>query len=254
MRSLVRRRLEKWITNHIREHFAPLLNARDAQVTGPVRGIAFQLLEGFGNTERRHSDTLISILSAEDRKSIARLGIRLGQINLFVPAMLKTKVIALRAQLWRGHHNAIQATPPSPGRVSLQIANELPASYYSAVGYQPVGSLAVRVDILERLAAALRRRARQGPFSPTRELRSLCGAQPDDFTGILRSLGYQLAAANNEMQDQKRSDKVSLYIHAPKQRKHRKSRPKEKTNARLSFLDPGASPFEALRSLDLSNK
>ncbi len=254
MRSLVRRRLEKWITSHIREHFAPLLNARDAQVTGSVRGIAFQLLEGFGNTERRHSDTLINILSETDRKSLARLGIRLGKINLFMPAMLKTKAIALRDQLWRVHHNAIQVSPPPSGRVSLQIATELPASYYSAIGYQPAGSLAVRVDILERLAAALRRRARQGPFSPSGELRSLCGAQPDDFTGILRSLGYQLATVNNEMQNQKRSDKVSLYIHAPKQSKHRKGRPKEKTNARLSFLDPGASPFEALRSLDLRNK
>ena len=253
MRRLVRRRLESWITNHIGKHFAPLLNALDAPVSGPVRGIAFRLLEGLGNTERRQSAELIRMLSDEDRKSLARLGIRLGQINLFMPAMLKARPIALRAQLWGVHHKSGHGAPP-PGRVSLPVSANVPKSYYPAVGYQTVGSLSVRGDILERLAASLRHHARRGPFSPDPELLSLCGAQPDEFAGILDSLGYRLSEMSNRSQDKTESGKSLLYVHTSKRSKRKKKKLKDKNVKHASVSRSSSSPFDALQSLNLSTK
>ena len=170
-----------------------------------------------------------------------------------MPAMLKAKPIALRDQLWRIHHKSDHGAPP-PGRVSLPISADVPKPYYPAVGYQAVGSLAVRVDILERLAASLRRRARRGPFSPDPELLSLCGAQPNEFASILGSLGYQLSKMSNRSQDKTEFSTSLLYVHASKRGKQKKKKLKAKNVKQSSVSRSSSSPFGVLQSLNLSSK
>jgi ATP-dependent RNA helicase SUPV3L1/SUV3 len=51
--------------------------------------------------------------------------------------------------------------------------------------------LALRPDRLERLAAAARRLARQGPFSAGVDLAAIAGAEPQALRGLLAALGYR---------------------------------------------------------------
>ena len=253
VRNMVRHRLESWIRNHIKKQFAPLLHAHDTALSGPVRGIAFRLLEGLGNTERKGAADLLRTLSNKDRKALANHGIRLGQINLFMPAMLKARRIRLRDQLWRIHHKANHKAP-EPGRVSLTRMGGVPKSYYQAVGYQPVGLMAVRVDILERVSAALRRSARHGPFRPDPALHALSGLKQKDFNGILETLGYCLVTNGTEPDTDIDSGKHALYVRAAKNGQRKKKTLKKNSLTGPNFPNANASHFAALQSLSLNNK
>ena len=62
---------------------------------------------------------------------------------------------------------------------------------YRAIGYWPVGGRAVRLDMLERLAAALARRARAGPVALDSRLANLAGCSGDELAALARDLGYR---------------------------------------------------------------
>ena len=53
------------------------------------------------------------------------------------------------------------------------------------------GPRVLRVDRLERLAAAARALARQGPFAATPALAQLAGAALDELAAMLAALGYR---------------------------------------------------------------
>jgi ATP-dependent RNA helicase SUPV3L1/SUV3 len=78
--------------------------------------------------------------------------------------------------------------------VSLPRDPMLSDEFYNAIGYRIVGPRALRVDQLERLAAALRRLARQGPFTPSPDLASLAGCRQAELPEILTALGYRAVA------------------------------------------------------------
>jgi ATP-dependent RNA helicase SUPV3L1/SUV3 len=67
----------------------------------------------------------------------------------------------------------------------------MPRVFYEAVGYRPLGPLAVRVDIVERLAARAFSLSRQGEFAVVPELLTLVGCGGQDMAGVLSALGYQ---------------------------------------------------------------
>ncbi len=65
-----------------------------------ARGVIFQLCEGLGVLPRRPVEEQLAQLSEEDRKALARLGVRVGVFSLYFPSMLKPVPIRLRAGLW----------------------------------------------------------------------------------------------------------------------------------------------------------
>ena len=73
-------------------------------------------------------------LDEEGRKTLARVGIRLGTEALYVPELLKPRAVRLRAQLWSaasGRHP--EEGPPPEGRVQVARADTTPAAYDAAV-------------------------------------------------------------------------------------------------------------------------
>jgi ATP-dependent RNA helicase SUPV3L1/SUV3 len=51
--------------------------------------------------------------------------------------------------------------------------------------------IALRPDRLERLAAAARRLARRGPFTPEPELAAIAGVEQSKLRGLVATLGYR---------------------------------------------------------------
>jgi ATP-dependent RNA helicase SUPV3L1/SUV3 len=66
-------------------------------------------------------------------------------------------------------------------------------------GLLAAGPLFVRADRLERLAAAARRLARQGPFQATPDLAAAISAKPRDLAGVLAALGYTVSGASGAL-------------------------------------------------------
>jgi ATP-dependent RNA helicase SUPV3L1/SUV3 len=84
-------------------------------------------------------------------------------------------------------------TLPSARRLAkpIEVDPGLPPSFYAAIGFRLLDGLALRPDRLERLAAAARRLARQGPFPAGPELAAIAGVEPGALRGLLAALNYR---------------------------------------------------------------
>ena len=233
----------------------------DSVSSGHSKAITFRLLEGMGNTPRRECESLIRALSPEERKLLARLNVRLGQLNLFVPAMLKTQAICLRDRLWQLHEGT-NNRPVPPGKVTIEVAQGIDPNYYYSVGYQPLGGYALRVDMLERFSAMLRKKARSGPFELDQTLGSLIGADTETLDGVLQHLGYRQIQTHKKVEAREKANLFSTKVDRPRYIKNatkdnpRNNQVKMKnsslTRKRIAARD--GSPFAILRDLKFSKK
>src|SRR3546814_1303493 len=132
--DLIMTRIRAWFERH-QESVAPrLMQVQRADLDGAARGIAFQVLEGLGGAPAAAVEALVKDLDEEGRRTLARVGIRLGTESLYIPELLKPRAVRLRAQLWSaasGRHP--EEGPPPEGRVQVARAEETPAAYDAAL-------------------------------------------------------------------------------------------------------------------------
>jgi ATP-dependent RNA helicase SUPV3L1/SUV3 len=162
-REDVRKRAATWVETRIRLGLSELMDARaTTELPAGARGIIFQLCEGLGVLARRPIEDQLAQLSEEDRKALARLGVRVGVYSLYFPSMLKPVPIRLRAGLWMVAHNRENIPPlPVEGRTSMDLPQGAEREFYATIGYLPLGDHAIRADMVERLAAMARHAVRE---------------------------------------------------------------------------------------------
>jgi ATP-dependent RNA helicase SUPV3L1/SUV3 len=166
----VRKRAATWVETRIRLGLSELMDARaTAELPAGARGVIFQLCEGLGVLQRRPVEEQLAQLGDEDRKALARLGVRIGVFSLYFPSMLKPVPIRLRAGLWMIAKNR-ETIPqlPAEGRTSMDLPRDAERDFYSAIGYLPLGDHAIRADMVERLAAMARAAVRESRESSRR--------------------------------------------------------------------------------------
>jgi ATP-dependent RNA helicase SUPV3L1/SUV3 len=243
VRESVRRRLSAFVRHAIAQGLRPLMRARDADLTGAARGLVFQLGEALGSLPAHVVAAQRAALDAADRKALARLGVRLGTESVYLEAVLKPRAAALRALLWAVWNDA--STPTVPGAVAQPRDPAVSELAYAAMGYRVLGAQVLRIDLVERLAAAARRLARQGPFGATPALAMLAGCPVDALAAVLASLGYRVVPGSDgapRFHTRKRGRERSRYGKADAPR-HARRRGKDR--------DAEASPFAKLRELRL---
>ncbi|MEA2801504.1 MAG: ATP-dependent helicase [Rhodospirillaceae bacterium] len=162
-REEVRKRAAAWVETRIRLGLSELMDARaTAELPAGARGIIFQLCEGLGVLPRRPIEQQLAELGEEDRKALARLGVRVGVYSLYFPSMLKPVPIRLRAGLWMIARNRETIPPlPAEGRTSMDLPRDAEREFYATIGYLPLGDHAIRADMVERLAAMARQAVRE---------------------------------------------------------------------------------------------
>jgi ATP-dependent RNA helicase SUPV3L1/SUV3 len=214
-REMVQTRLDVWLKTHIEKLLAPLFSlTAAADVTGMARGVAFQLVEALGVLERQKVAEEVKGLDQPARATLRKYGVRFGAYHIYLPGLLKPAPRALATQLWALKHESPDAKGvgellhlASSGRTSIPVDPETPKPLYRTAGYRVCGERAVRVDILERLADLIRPALAWRETSPgvkpdgaldgrgflvTGAMTSLTGASGEDFSSILRSLGYRM--------------------------------------------------------------
>ena len=135
---------------------------------------------------------------------------------------------------------------PPPGRVSFEIDASAPGGFYGALGYACFGNLAVRCDMVERLASVVWALASKGPFALTGDagagLMSLAGCGADGMADILAGLGY-LGKADR--------DGVLHFSPArPPRAKSKGGKPKQVAGPKKKQSKPAKdTPFAELRNL-----
>ena len=75
----------------------------------------------------------------------------------------------------------------------------MPSAFYESIGYRPLGKVAIRVDIVERLASKAWHLSQTGPFPVSTDLMNLVGGSFDDVTKALNRLGYREHGADNQI-------------------------------------------------------
>ena len=191
-RERAARRLEAFVAAEAGRRLGRLKGLRGAieagRVRGLARGIAYRLAEAGGLIDRRALETEVRALSQAERRALKGLGVRFGAFSLYMPALLTPEARAfsaafasLAAPEWRP--NAERPSPlPDPAP---------PASALAAQGLRAVAGLAVPVEALEALDAALRAAPQQaGGAALSAEAITALGWTPDQAARILRGLGY----------------------------------------------------------------
>ncbi len=189
LREDMRKRLQGWLDAHLGVELAPLYALGQSEFTGAARALAYRLGERLGCALRERGDDPGAHLEEEDRKALARSGVRIGVASAYLPAMLKGRVMALKAMLFRIRHG-IEAPLPDGGATAMPRVEGTDDNWYLSLGFCPAGPIAIRADELERMLAAIRRGTKEGEFAVNPDILSRIDAPADVFTKMLRSFGY----------------------------------------------------------------
>ncbi len=231
--------------------------------SGKALGIAYQVYEGLGSAQINNLSMSTVNLSDSDKRNLARLGLRLGVETIYLPNLLKPAAIKLRALLWSVHNQDFpkDALPPD-GRVSIETLPNAKKEFYRALGFVPLGNLALRADIAERLSALIRVEARTGQFRINDTMLSIAGATKIQMEEILYDLGYSKCGEEpstlaNQVpiiifEKKKRAHKLKVKNFNKKTLKNKNDKVKKfsKTKNKEKLPDP-LSPFAILKSIKI---
>jgi ATP-dependent RNA helicase SUPV3L1/SUV3 len=193
-REAIRRRLTAWVDAHLAAMLAPLFALRAAELTGPARGLAYELVGGLGAVPRRRVAALAAALAPADRAALAQLGVAIGEHAVFLPALRAHRSMALRVVLQRVFAGVGLSSPvPAPALSYPRTPGDgTTAEHMAALFCLPAGPRFVRADRLERLGREAFRRGRGGAFAVDPAWAALIGARQDEIEDVLRALGLRL--------------------------------------------------------------
>jgi len=229
-RETVRRRLAIWFDAYLQKLTSVLRDLQAAELDGSGRGIAFLLVEGLGNVTVTTADAQLKGLTKSDRQKLSKLGVRFGVRHLYMPAMLKARAVEVRARLWAVQHGRFDGPMPIAGRVSMTAEGFL-ENHAAAFGFEVLGGHALRIDMAERLAAALRQRSRDNEtFELDASVMAMTGLGAVDLADVVLAMGF---VSNGDGQ-------------------YRRGKKKGRRQARVQRREmekAASSPFAALRNL-----
>ena len=192
-REKVRRRLQEFLRKDIERRVAPLFAAQALPLGGVGRGLVYQLVDALGCLPVTIVADQIAALQPAERKALSRIGVRFGIESVYFEPLLHAEAMRFRALLWAVRHGRPVPRLPSARRLAkpIEVDPGLPPSFYAAIGFRVLDGLALRPDRLERLTAAARRLARQGPFAAGPELAAVAGVESGALRGLLAALNYR---------------------------------------------------------------
>ncbi len=193
-RERMRRRLQEFLRTDIERRLAPLFAAQALPLGGVGRGLVYQLVDALGCLPVTNVAGQVAALEPAEKQALSRLGVRFGTESVYFEPLLRADTMRLQALLWAVRDSRPVPRLPSPRRLAkpVEVDPALPLSFYAALGLRVIDGLALRPDRLERLAAAARRLARQGPFRVGAELAAIGGVEPRALPQLLAGLGYRI--------------------------------------------------------------
>jgi ATP-dependent RNA helicase SUPV3L1/SUV3 len=194
-RAQVSARLERWLQAIIAKHLAPLAAlstaARDKATAPVLRGLLAPVAEAGGIVAREAVAASLPVLSRDQRKAAATLGLKIGTLDLFVGALLKPEPMRWRLALLAARADATMPPLPTPGAAMLDRPDPLLRAAAARAGFRDLGEQMLRVDLVERLARQAHD-AREGrrPFVPDASLSTSLGLKPPAVARLMRTLGF----------------------------------------------------------------
>lgn len=190
--ATAREKLVSALSDWLERKFDPLDPLRRLDVasrepaSGPeLRALLIRLVERGGMLVR--ADSGIENLDKPQRDRLRKLGVRVGSLDLFVPAMLRPAALATW-QMLDGGESSLPSIPDSFAPVASLTRGVPP------LGYRRVGKQALRIDMAEKLlreAHVVRTASGPAPF-PLDSARAISmGLTEDSYLNLLRIGGFQ---------------------------------------------------------------
>jgi ATP-dependent RNA helicase SUPV3L1/SUV3 len=198
-RQAVARRLQVWLDDQVARHLEPLANiaagARDPQQSAAARALLAPLGEAGGVIARAEVEEVLDALDREQRAPLNKIGIRIGTLDIFVPALLKPEAARWRVALAAAQDNAVMPALPPVGAVSVPTPpDSATAQAFALAGFRALGAQMLRVDQVERLARnAHDTRSGRTAFAPDAGLATSLGLMPASFAQLMLALGFRTA-------------------------------------------------------------
>lgn len=191
-RAALRQRLEQWLDSQISANLEPLERlaaaASDPSRSPGVRAIAAMLADAGGALARKVALSAIAHLDHADRQALHRLRVRLGPLDIFLPAVLKPG-----AQHWRAALLAVKQgqTMPSlpPAGAAMLKGDADPRG--AVLAYRRVGTSWIRIDLADRLASYARKIRSAGGDDPVnQELATSIGLDGEALAKLMNEIGF----------------------------------------------------------------
>jgi ATP-dependent RNA helicase SUPV3L1/SUV3 len=199
-RDTVVERLERWLRGEVERVLGGLRSAgraaRDPQASAEVRSILAMLVDEGGIIARDLVAKPLASLDRDQRRSVTRLGIRIGALDLFMPEILKPE-----ARRWRTALRSAAAgedmpeLPPEASVVLPATAADGARLLLTRLGFRTLGPQLLRVDLVERLARhAHEARAGKRAAPVDEALTTSLGLRPEAVARLMRDLGFRPSA------------------------------------------------------------
>ncbi len=180
--------LEHWLEGELLP-LAPLRQleeaARDPQAGSEVRALLLTLADGNGTIAREQAG--LAQVAKEKRPFLRKLGVTIGSLDVFAPALLKPAPRRL-----------LQAIGADRRALNPGMEAVIAGSRHLPAGYRRAGGQAIRVDMAEKLfRAAHEQRAKAGGpgfskgFTVDSALATSMGLLPDNFRHLMRDAGFR---------------------------------------------------------------
>ncbi|HVG60932.1 MAG TPA: helicase-related protein [Hyalangium sp.] len=171
-----------------------------------LRGLAYRLAEGLGVISQGEAREQWRLLDDEARERLRTLDVREGQRFLYVAGALAPHALERRCMLTA----LFQQSPPPKGvpREPVIDSAEFGVRDARTFGYAVLGTVALRIDIVERLGEALRHpHGVQQVRTLMQELRLESGVRAK----VLRELGGQPGGASSKKRRRRRRGKSGAH-------------------------------------------
>ncbi len=195
-REAVIERLQNWIRGQVEKTLGPLRAAghaaQDRATPAAVRSILALLVDEGGMVARDQVAEPLGQLEKEQRRAFHALGVRIGALDLFMPAALKPEAMRWRCALRAAASGEAMPELPPPSSVVLPLAANGARQRLSRLGFRPAGPQMVRVDMVERLARHAHevKSGKEGDFVNQPLVTSL-GLQPETVGKLMRDIGFR---------------------------------------------------------------
>lgn len=187
--------LERWLAAALApvEPLRKLEVASTSEKAGPeLRALLIRLIEAGGTIAR--ADSGIERLDKAQRSQLARLGVRVGALDLFVPAMLRPAPLAAWSQI-----ASLAGGTASEHGLEAQMPPALPViRKRRPSGYRRIGRQWVRLDMADKLlreAHEARVATGRRPFILDPSKAISMGLTTASYTQLLRLGGFRSIAA-----------------------------------------------------------
>ncbi|NPC52012.1 helicase [Corallococcus sp. AB032C] len=169
-----------------------------------MRGVAYRLAEGLGVISQGEAREQWRLLDEESRERLKTQGVHEGQRFLYVTQALSPQALERRAML-----TALFQQAPCPQGIPQEPAlnvSSLAGRSARAFGYEVIGPVALRIDIVERLGEGLRNpQGAKQVQALMQQLRLEGGVRAQ----VLRALGGQPQGAASKKRRRRRGRKPS---------------------------------------------